>query len=245
MREVVCLVRASDDTEAANRVEQALRSRGLTGDRARLRVHPAQLGDKQLGMDEERYSDLAGKVDIIIHAAWAVHFGSRLESFEQDHIAGTRHLLDLTASTSRRARFLFCSSLAAVLGSNAAQIDETPSSSPSTASGVGYARSKWVAERICKQAAASPHLSGRIAVLRIGQLCGDTRTGRWNEAEGWPLMIRTAQTTGTLPVLDEVSRAVANFGGWCSLAASAYRINHGCQVTRQRKQCRSASAQKV
>jgi len=46
-----------------------------------------------------------------------------------------------------------------------------------------------------------------VHVLRIGQLCGDTSKGYWNEKEGWPLLIRTAETTGVLPELDEVGLA--------------------------------------
>jgi thioester reductase-like protein len=53
-------------------------------------------------------------------------------------------------------------------------------------------------------------LKDRVQVLRIGQLCGDTEEGMWNESEGWPLLIKTAQTTGTLPVLQEVSNTVPN-----------------------------------
>jgi len=41
--------------------------------------------------------------------------------------------------------------------------------------------------------------------MRIGQLCGDTKYGRWNEKEGWPLMIKTAGVVGCLPLLKEVS----------------------------------------
>lgn len=44
-----------------------------------------------------------------------------------------------------------------------------------------------------------------MTILRVGQLCGDTVSGRWNEKEGWPLMIRTAEEIGCLPILEEVS----------------------------------------
>lgn len=79
-----------------------------------------------------------------------------------------------------------------------------PSSDPATASPIGYSQSKWVVEKICETASQLPDLDGRVRILRIGQLCGDTVTGYWNEKEGWPLLIRTAQTTGSLPDLTEV-----------------------------------------
>lgn len=153
-----------------------------------------------------------------------MHFASSLSSFENSikggsveaHYpqpkadrTGARNLLDLIAcSRNPDASFFFCSSLASVLGKqdhpdNTAL--EEPTLDPSTASNIGYSQSKWVTERICHAATTSAGpLSGRVSVLRVGQLCGDTQTGYWNEKEGWPLMIRTAQSTGSLPLLDEV-----------------------------------------
>lgn len=130
-----------------------------------------------------------------------MHFGSTLESFEADHIRGVRNLLDF--ATTAGANFVFCSSIASVLGrldSNGI-VSEQPCFDPKQASPIGYSRSKWVAERICEEAARV--MSGRVKVLRIGQLCGDTKTGQWNEKEGWPLLIRTAAKVGCLPLLEE------------------------------------------
>jgi thioester reductase-like protein len=72
------------------------------------------------------------------------------------------------------------------------------------AAAVGYARSKWVAEHICNSAHETS-LRGRVAVVRIGQLCGDTEHGIWNESEAWPLLIASVRYTECLPTLrDEV-----------------------------------------
>lgn len=111
-------------------------------------------------------------------------------------------------SETPSAKLFFCSSLASVLNTTNTSIPETPSEDPSTAVQIGYSQSKWVTERVCL--AAEKHLghtgdSGRVKILRVGQLCGDTKTGRWNEKEGWPLMIRTASVVGCLPLLQEVS----------------------------------------
>ena len=127
--------------------------------------------------------------------------------FERD--IGTRRLLDLAAISTRKARLLFCSSLASVLN-NAnldAPIAEVLTDSPSTSIPIGYSQSKWVTEQLCGKA-ASMTLHNRVQVLRIGQLCGDTERGMWNESEGWPLMLRTAGVTGKLPLLNEVGRRV-------------------------------------
>lgn len=98
---------------------------------------------------------------------------------------------------------------------------EKLSDDPKTAVAIGYSQSKWVTEQMCARANESGILRDKVQVLRIGQLCGDTQEGLWNESEGWPLMIKTAQTTGTLPMLQEVSIAPAFFG---SQPAGAKRI---------------------
>jgi len=100
--------------------------------------------------------------------------------------------------------FIFCSSTASALGPKATSpVPETISTDPLTASHLGYSRSKWVAEAICSRAHETTRLRNRIAVLRIGQLCGDTQSGVWNVTEAWPLMLSSVQVTNTLPTLDE------------------------------------------
>lgn len=118
----------------------------------------------------------------------------------QTDTSGLENLIDL--STSSHSNFYFCSSIASVTSSD--RIIELPSKNPSDASPIGYSQSKWIAEQICLKANQSSS-SSIIKILRIGQLCGDTKTGKWNEKEGWPLMFKTAQTTGVLPDLSEVS----------------------------------------
>jgi thioester reductase-like protein len=98
--------------------------------------------------------------------------------------------------------FLFCSSIASVLaGPSDVPAAEELSSDPSDCGSLGYSQSKWAAEQMCL-AASKAGLS--VTVARIGQLCGDAKEGIWNETEGWPLLIKTAQTTGSLPLLEEV-----------------------------------------
>lgn len=68
---------------------------------------------------------------------------------------------------------------------------------------MGYAQSKWIAEAICANAYMSGGLKDRLAVLRIGQLCGDGERGVWNVTEAWPLMFSAVAVTGALPDLGD------------------------------------------
>ena len=96
--------------------------------------------------------------------------------------------------------------MAAVSGDNADNQNVVVESLPCTeasAAAMGYARSKWVAEHMCSRA-YHESLKNRVMIARIGQLCGDTVHGVWNEGEAWPLMIASARYTRCLPDLPEV-----------------------------------------
>ncbi|KAJ6193509.1 male sterility protein-domain-containing protein [Bipolaris maydis] len=211
---VYCLVRGADETAARGRVNKALQQRSLIdlgppdAPNTKIKVVPAQLGEENLGLDDKIYDHLARKATLIVHVAWTVNFRLKLRSFEKDNIAGVRNLLDLAlkARPSQPPCFLYCSSTAAVMNSSldeAEKLPETLSSRPSSASSLGYSRSKWVAEHICLRAHEQTGLQGRIAVVRVGQLTGDSTTGVWNTKEAWPMMLSTARLINCLPDLGD------------------------------------------
>lgn len=87
--------------------------------------------------------------------------------------------------------------------SKEASIPERILDEPEAASTLGYSRSKWVAEQICHRANERSHLQGRLAIFRVGQLSGDSRSGIWNTKEAWPMMLSSVKLTGSLPSLDK------------------------------------------
>jgi thioester reductase-like protein len=140
----------------------------------------------------------------VIHSAWAVNFNLGVRSFEQQHIKGTFNLLNLclSVSTAHPARLFFCSSISAAAGTPLpATIKEQHIEDLSHAQNMGYARSKLVTEHIIKAVAEKTGMCARV--LRIGQIVGDSKLGKWNTTEAIPLMIRSAVTIKALPALDE------------------------------------------
>lgn len=212
---IYCLVRGADAAAAHGRVSKALSQRGLpdlsslTPENAKVTILQAQLSSPQLGLSDSDYHRLASTVTSILHIAWTVNFRLKLRSFEKDNIAGVRHLLDLALAQDDRIeppRFTYCSSTAAVINAqpdNQGHIPESLSPDPASASPLGYSRSKWVAEHICLAAQRDTRLKGRIAVVRVGQLAGDSQTGIWNASEAWPLLLSTAELIGCLPNLGD------------------------------------------
>ncbi|MCJ1446485.1 MAG: hypothetical protein MMC23_006990 [Stictis urceolatum] len=196
------LVRGVDAEAAHARVTKALKHRKLPGLAANTTVLATHLDKPFLGLTVETYSSLAKSTDTIIHAAWPVNFNARLRSFTPA-LKGLSALLELAAKS--KSRFVFCSSTASVLSPHVREnyhpiperfIDDRKVPGPT-----GYARSKWVAEAVCAEANKLSALSNKVAVVRIGQLCGSTKTGVWNLSEAWPLMLSTLGIIGGLPDL--------------------------------------------
>ncbi|KAF7588876.1 hypothetical protein BBP40_005061 [Aspergillus hancockii] len=205
VRKIYCLVRATDASDALDRVLSNLASRELPMvNVCKIVALPAQLGAEDLGLASSILGELRRSLTKVIHVAWAVNFTLGVRSFEAQHIRGIHNLINLCLSSQRPspAGFYFCSSISVAAGTPLpATIAEGPIPDLSQAQPMGYARSKLVAERIIQAAAEK---TGMVAkVLRVGQIVGDTVTGKWNATEAIPLMLQTAVTLKALPALDE------------------------------------------
>ncbi|CAI6015403.1 unnamed protein product [Clonostachys chloroleuca] len=202
---VYCLVRASSTDAALDRVISTLNKRQLPiSNVSKIRAFPSDLSRKDLGLGAEVIYQLQNTLSKVIHSAWAVNFNIGVRSFEEQHIGGVRHLIDLCLSSCRQspAEFYFCSSTSAAARTPLpGRVAEGHVLDLSHSFPMGYARSKLVAEHIVQAAAEQ---TGMVCkVLRVGQIAGDTVVGRWNQDEGIPLMICSAMTMGALPALDE------------------------------------------
>ncbi|XEV01557.1 hypothetical protein FSHL1_006844 [Fusarium sambucinum] len=208
VQKVYYLVRASSNTNAQERLEKSLEERNL---RAIFPTHlpskiiclAADLLEQYLGLGKKTFDSIARCVDIVYHCGWTVNFNQRLSTFEKSCVVGVRYLIDLCLanSSSNVARFIMFSSIGTIMGTSDDVIPERLPNSLAEANQTGYSRSKYVAEQICARAATESGLP--VAIVRIGQIVGDTVNGIWNTSEAVPLMIRSARTIGALPTLQE------------------------------------------
>ncbi|ETI24620.1 hypothetical protein G647_03989 [Cladophialophora carrionii CBS 160.54] len=229
------LVRGATPLARRERVLKALSSRRLSIPEdfdAKVTIHNCKLSDPRLGLANEEYTALAASVDVIVHLAWSVNFLQPLRSFAPTHLAGLRNLINFALSSppptppspspSDQAhippRLIFCSSVAAVsnytprppgkkLVPERVLTGNGDDDATTVAGPTGYARSKWVAERMCWHAHATTRLRGRISVARVGQLSGARDSGVWSATEAYPLMLASAAATGVLPDLDGARHA--------------------------------------
>jgi thioester reductase-like protein len=184
---VHCLVRASSDAEAWERLEASLRSRGIERDdlRERVSVVRGDLGAPRLGMAEDVYAQLAANVDAIYHSGAHVDLLFPYAQLEGVNVGGTRSVLEL-ATTEVLKEIHFVSTVSARRGA-----DFDPSI-------YGYATSKWQAERVL---VAAQSQGVPTAIYRLPRLAGDTRTGRGNDRDIVGQLIRRFAEMGVAPEL--------------------------------------------
>lgn len=176
---VVCLVRAVDDTAAAQRLEQALRQYALPWSREVLRrVTPlaGDLREPRLGLDGDRWDSLAAEIDSIVNAGAAVDFLRGYPSLRRTNVLGPLTLAEL-ACTTRPKPVHHISSLAVFNGSGAGTLAEDAPTANVADLPIGYDRSKWAAEAVLRR--AGEH-GLTVTVLRPGGIGGHPETGAHN-----------------------------------------------------------------
>ena len=167
--QVFCLNRNPD---AQKRQEEALSKRFAISRQYLKKVtyFTVDLGVPQLGVKSQVFDLLVKYVHVIAHNAWKVDFNQPLSSFESQ-IQGVRNLIDLSLKSRLRPCIMFISSVASVMkwaltvGYRFAS-ETVPKDDYNVALGVGYAESKYVAERLLHEADQRSVVP--VSILRVG-----------------------------------------------------------------------------
>ncbi|KAI1747666.1 hypothetical protein F4782DRAFT_417041 [Xylaria castorea] len=202
---VFCLNRSADGGRATQ--EARFASAGLGADllsNGRVTFLQTDLTHPTLGLSQEMYQTLGGRVGLIVHNAWPVNFNLPLSAFRAQ-LAGLVNLLTLATTTAapQPMRTLFVSSVGAVAGlePGAAPAESVPPEPVALgATGMnGYARSKLLAELLCDTASRSLQIP--VKIIRVGQVAGSsTKSTAWNRSEWLPsLVISSLLSLGCLP----------------------------------------------
>ncbi|WP_164021050.1 myxochelin non-ribosomal peptide synthetase MxcG [Pyxidicoccus trucidator] len=197
---VVCLVRASDEAHAMERLREALASQHLSTASLSERVValPADLTQPWLGLGSARFHGLASECDAVFHNAAVVSVVREYGSLQAVNVRGTRELLRLAAAV-RPKPFHYVSTLAVAPQANL--LPEVPEEFVPAHPGLrdGYQQSKWVAERLVQQAGAR---GLPVAVYRLGRVVGAPDSGIVNPQDlVWRILL-AGIPVGTLPQLD-------------------------------------------
>ncbi|KAI1136522.1 hypothetical protein F5Y05DRAFT_420244 [Hypoxylon sp. FL0543] len=201
VKKVFCLNRNGDiKTQSAS-----LKARGLPtlrDDDERvvfLRIKPRE---PKFGLPDGDYTTLAREATTIIHNAFPVNFLLGVQAFEPQ-FRFLLNVLGLAVDGQYSPAVFFVSSITAATlvtdNGNPAILEEVLDSNQAThLLQQGYARAKYICERLLANYAAS---SGRpAAVLRVGQVCGPSSgTGAWNASEWLPSLVVSSKFLGAIP----------------------------------------------
>ncbi|OQU93647.1 hypothetical protein CLAIMM_00129 [Cladophialophora immunda] len=185
----------------ASNAEEIFLARTKATKNPRLDFFQVLFGHPNFGLEKETLERLQQEVDVIIHNAWKVDFNQSLESFVDVHIQGLDHFISWCLTSTKHPSLYFVSSVSSMSRWSAIQnplIPESVSDDCRVAAPNGYGSSKYVAERMLE---AASRAGVRAFIFRIGQISGPVRTetGRWNDNEWFPSLVKTSKALKMLP----------------------------------------------
>lgn len=165
----------------------------------RLAYYDVELNLPNFNLPPDVYASIQSAATLVIHNAWSLNFNWSLQTFEAVHIKGLRNMIDfaLTSPRSTPPRIAFTSSIASAGAHTSGPVPEEPIADPSICLPQGYARSKFVGERMLALSAEKAGL--RTLSFRIGQISGDTAHGIWNATDNVPVLLRGCQELAAIP----------------------------------------------
>jgi glycopeptidolipid biosynthesis protein len=227
---LICLVRASSDEEARRRLEKVFDSgdpdllqhfEELAIDR--LEVIAGDKGEADLGLDEQRWRQLADTVDLIVDSAAFVNSVLPYGELFGPNVVGTAELIRF-AITSKLKPYAFVSTSdvgrqiepsAFIEDADIRAISPVRAIDASYAN--GYGNSKWAGEVLLREANDLCGLP--VSVFRSGMILADTSfAGQLNVSDTVTRMVLSLVATGVAPAsfyrLDaEGNRQRAHFDG--------------------------------
>ncbi|ORA35964.1 non-ribosomal peptide synthetase [Mycobacterium aquaticum] len=250
---VICLVRGKSDEDARRRLEATfdtdpvLRKHFKELAAERLQVIAGDKGEPNLGLDEQRWHELAERVDLIVDSAAFVNSVLPYWELFGPNVIGTAELIRFALTTKLKPyTFVSTSDVGRQIepslfteDADIRQISATRTVDASYAN--GYGNSKWAGEVLLREAHDLCGLP--VAVFRSGMIMAEpTYAGQLNVSDTVTRMVLSIVATGLAPqsfyqLGDGGTRQRAHFDGLPVDFVAEAIITLGWQVAR------SASAQ--
>jgi thioester reductase-like protein len=195
---IYCLVRAPDAVSAKDRIKQNLESYLLWDETLNARVIPVvgDLAQPRLGLSAEQFNSLAREMDVIWHCGALVKWTYPYAALKAPNVLGTQEVLRLACQ--HRTKPVHFISTVGVFSSPDYPSEVVRESEPLESSGpltVGYAQSKWVAEKLVRIAGER----GLPVTIYRPNTGGHSQTGVFNPNDHLPLLIKGCVQLGYLP----------------------------------------------
>jgi amino acid adenylation domain-containing protein/thioester reductase-like protein len=194
---VHCLVRQRGGMES---IEANLRHYGLWQTEWKERIVPVagDLGEPLFGMTGEGFDALAKEVDLIVHAAAVVNLVYPYAALKAANVGGTREVLRLACRHGAKPVHHVSTNGIFPPGMGLCE-EETDLDDLAEAREDGYGQSKWVAEKLVREAA------GRglpVSVYRPGNISGHSGSGDSNPRDLIGAVIVESTRLGYAPEIE-------------------------------------------
>ncbi|NYD51180.1 thioester reductase-like protein [Actinomadura luteofluorescens] len=214
---VVCLVRAADARAGERRLGEALAGFRLPWSaevRRRVTVLPGDIAEPRLGLDGDRWEELAREVDSIVSVAAAVDFLRGYPSLRRANVLGPLTLAEL-AATGPSKPLHHISSVAVFNEAGIASMGEDDPLARVDRLATGYDRSKWASE-VALRRAREHGLT--VTLMRPGAIGGHTLTGAHNPTDIGSGLLSAFSRFRKVPAFRAVNAAPVD---WVSRVAAA------------------------
>ena len=197
---VHCLVRQRGDSGEMESIETNLRGYGLWRPESEERIVPVpgDLGEPLFGMTEREFDALARGVDMIFHPGAVVNLVYPYSALEAANVGGTREVLRLACRHGAKPVHHVSTNGIFPPGMGLCE-EDTDLDDLAEAREDGYGQSKWVAEKLVREAA------GRglpICVYRPGNVSGHSESGASNPRDLLGAVIVESTRLGYAPEVE-------------------------------------------
>jgi thioester reductase-like protein/amino acid adenylation domain-containing protein len=197
---VHCLVRQRGDAGEMESIETNLRRYGLWQTEWEERIVPlaGDLGEPLFGMAEGDFDALAKEVDLVIHAAAVVNLVYPYSALKAANVGGTREVLRLACRHGAKPVHHVSTNGIFPPGTELCE-EEADLDDLAEAREDGYGQSKWVAEKLVREAA------GRglpVSVYRPGNVSGHSESGASNPRDLIGAVIVESTRLGCAPEVE-------------------------------------------
>nr|WP_241258849.1 amino acid adenylation domain-containing protein [Rhodococcus aetherivorans] len=201
--QIWCLVRADSAAHGLERIESAMQRFGSSrdGDGDRIVAVPGDLAEDRLGLTAEQFSDLAERIDVIVHNGARVNHIETYGRLHRPNVLATEELLRLAATDHLKPlHFVSTGSVVTDEAAIAAGIPRVATEDeclePERVGGSGYVQSKWVGEAIVRIASSR---GIPVSVYRPGLITGDVVTGACGTDDAFWNMVRAIVALRMIP----------------------------------------------
>ncbi|KAG6038170.1 putative NRPS-like protein biosynthetic cluster [Claviceps citrina] len=204
--QIICLIRFTDpnvDCRPAGiaRIRKNLIDQGIWNDAMleRMDVVPGNLSRNRLGLSPEAFSELASRLDVIVHAAATVNLVYPYAALRGANVGGTREILRLAARGGATVHHISTNGVLppsrnAWTEKDMLDINDVPTRLPD-----GYGQTKWVAETLVSEAGRR---GMHVMVYRPGTISGHSVTGATNTYDLLSALIVESLHLGHAPKVD-------------------------------------------